>query len=218
MLRIHPEGKFILVYGLLIILCLNSLFIQAIGFKKPLILICMVFISVLLYAWMFYFFRDPIRNINYQEHGILAPADGKVVVIQEVEEPEYFQDKRLQLSIFMSPFNVHVNRSPVAGILKYYKYHEGKYLVAFHEKSSTKNERTTAVIQRKDGTEILFRQIAGFVARRIIFYPEMGDHIQQGEEVGFIKFGSRLDLFLPLDTKLRVQVGDHVQGGISVIA
>ena len=118
----------------------------------------------------------------------------------------------------MSPFNVHVNRSPVAGILKYYKYHEGKYLVAFHEKSSTKNERTTAVIQRKDGTEILFRQIAGFVARRIVFYPEVNDNIQQGEEVGFIKFGSRLDLFLPLDTKLRVKVGDHVQGGISVIA
>ncbi len=218
MLRIHPEGKFILLYGLLIILCFNSLIIQAIGFKKPVILICMVCISVLLYAWMLYFFRDPIRTINYQENGILAPADGKVVVIQEVEEREYFQDKRLQVSIFMSPFNVHVNRSPVAGILKYYKYHEGKYLVAFHEKSSTKNERTTAVIQRKDGTEILFRQIAGFVARRIVFYPEVNDNIQQGEEVGFIKFGSRLDLFLPLDTKLRVKVGDHVQGGISVIA
>jgi len=218
MLRIHKEGIFILRNGLLLILCCNSLILQIAGFHNLPVILCSAFISVALYAWMIYFFRNPVRTINRQEHGIISPADGKIVVIQQVEEPEYFQDKRLQLSIFMSPFNVHVNRSPVSGILQYYKYHAGKYLVAFHEKASTKNERTTAVIRRKDGTKILLRQIAGFVARRIVFYPQVGDHIQQGDEVGFIKFGSRLDLFLPLDTKLQVQMGDHVKGGLSVIA
>jgi phosphatidylserine decarboxylase len=217
MIRIHREGKLILRNSFLLLLCLNIFMIQIMGLQK-MTMFFIPCISILLYAWIIYFFRDPIRKINQHHAGILSPADGKIVVIQQIEENEYFHDTRLQVSIFMSPFNVHVNRSPISGILKYFKYHVGKYLVAFHEKSSTKNERTTAVIQRNDGTEILFRQIAGFVARRIEFYPQIGDKIQQGDEVGFIKFGSRLDLFLPLNTKLLVQVGDHVKGGLSLIA
>jgi len=217
MLRIHKEGRLILRNSLLLILCFNSLSIQIIGLQKlPILFIACI--STLLYAWMIYFFRNPIRKINTQDNSILAPADGKVIIIQQVEEPEYFHTKRLQVSIFMSPFNVHVNRSPISGILQYYKYHAGKYLVAFHEKSSTQNERTTAVVKHNNGTEILFRQIAGFVARRIVFYPQAGDTIHQGEEVGFIKFGSRLDLFLPLETQLLVKVGDHVQAGLTLIA
>ena len=217
MIRIHREGKLILRNSFLLLLCLNIFMIQIMGLQK-MTMFFIPCISILLYACIIYFFRDPIRKINQHHAGILYPSDGKIVVIQQIEENEYFHDTRLQVSIFMSPFNVHVNRSPISGILKYFKYHVGKYLVAFHEKSSTRNERTTAVIQRNDGTEILFRQIAGFVARRIEFYPQIGDKIQQGDEVGFIKFGSRLDLFLPLNTKLLVQVGDHVKGGLSLIA
>jgi phosphatidylserine decarboxylase len=218
MLRIHREGKIILRTSLGLLLLLNLFIILMIGVDKLYVILPIGGISVLLYIWILYFFRDPIRLISAQKDVILSPADGKVVAIKQVYEDEYFQADRIQVSIFMSPFNVHVNRSPISGVLQYYKYHPGKYLVAFHPKSSTKNERTTAVVKRNDGVEILFRQIAGFMARRIKFYPKVGDAIQQGDEVGFIKFGSRLDLFLPLDTDIQVIVGENVQGGISVIA
>jgi phosphatidylserine decarboxylase len=216
-MRIHREGKRILRNSLLILLLLNLIVIAVLGLPVWATAF-LVGASILLYMWIIYFFRDPLRAITLQEEIILSPADGKVVAINQVYEGEYFQAERIQISIFMSPFNVHVNRSPVSGALAYFKYHPGKYLVAFHPKSSTKNERTTAVVKRTDGVEILFRQIAGFVARRIKFYPQVGDLVHQGDEVGFIKFGSRLDLFLPLHADVRVNLGERVMGGKSVIA
>ncbi|MEL6989671.1 MAG: phosphatidylserine decarboxylase family protein, partial [Bacteroidota bacterium] len=164
------------------------------------------------------FFRNPIRSIDtYNNDWIYAPADGKVVVIEEAEEPEYFKDKRLQISIFMNPANVHVNRNPVSGKVKYYKYHPGKYLVAWHPKSSTENERTTSVINNGNH-DILVRQIAGAMAKRIVNYLETGDSVKQGEDMGFIKFGSRVDIFLPLDAKVKVDLEQKVKGNKTVIA
>jgi phosphatidylserine decarboxylase len=149
---------------------------------------------------------------------VFAPADGKVVVIEEVMEEEYFKDKRIQVSIFMSPLNVHVNRYPVSGTVKYFKYHEGDYLVAWHPKSSSHNERTTVVVEAKKGVELLVRQIAGAMARRIVCYAMEGEEVVQGEQMGFIKFGSRVDLFLPLNAKINVKLNENVQGNRSVIA
>ncbi|AFD08897.1 phosphatidylserine decarboxylase family protein [Solitalea canadensis] len=164
------------------------------------------------------FFRDPSIAINKGENFVLSPADGKVVVIEEVEENEYFKDKRLQVSVFMSPVNVHINRNPVAGTVKYAKYHPGLYLVAWHPKSSTENERTTIVIENKPKVEVLFRQIAGALARRIVFYVKEGDKVEQGGEMGFIKFGSRVDVFLPIGTKINVELNQVVKGGRTVLA
>ena len=158
------------------------------------------------------FFRDPKRTFTIDEGKIIAPADGKVVVIEETEEGEYFKDKRLQVSIFMSPVNVHINRYPIAGKVAFFKYHPGKFLAAWEPKSSTDNERTTVVVEHKNGKQILFRQIAGALARRIVWYCKEGDTAQQCQEMGFIKFGSRVDLFLPLGTKLHVKIGDVVKG------
>lgn len=164
------------------------------------------------------FFRDPTRMVPEEaDHLVYAPADGKVVVIEEAYEPEYFKAKRLQISIFMSPVNVHVNRNPVSGLVKYNKYHPGKYLVAWHPKSSTENERTTVVIDTGE-TEILMRQIAGALAKRIKNYLEVGQQVVQGEDFGFIKFGSRVDVFLPLGTQLKVEIGQKVKGNKTVIA
>lgn len=163
------------------------------------------------------FFRDPKREFTIDEGKIIAPADGKVVVIEETEEGEYFKDKRLQVSIFMSPINVHINRYPIAGKVAFFKYHPGKFLAAWEPKSSTDNERTTVVVEHKNGKQILFRQIAGALARRIVWYCKEGDTAQQCQEMGFIKFGSRVDLFLPLGTKLHVKIGDVVNGSQSVI-
>ena len=164
------------------------------------------------------FFRNPKRNTVLNEKHIIAPVDGKVVVIEEVEETEYFKDKRLQVSIFMSPINVHVTRYAMSGTVNYSKYHPGKYLVAWHPKASTENERTTIVLENRSFGEILYRQIAGALAKRIVNYAKKGDEIVQGTDAGFIKFGSRVDLFLPLDTKLTVKLGDVVKGGTQVIA
>lgn len=175
------------------------------------------FLLFLVWFWIVAFFRLPFRNMVHGENKIICPADGKVVVIEEAFEPEYFQDKRLQVSIFMSPINVHVNRNPVSGLIKYMKYHPGKYLVAWHPKSSTENERTTIVIGNDNG-DILMRQIAGALARRICYYVKEGDVVKQNDEFGFIRFGSRVDLYLPLGTKVDVKIGDVVKGGISVIA
>ena len=164
------------------------------------------------------FFRDPVRNFIINEAEIICPADGKVVVIEETEETEYFKDRRIQVSVFMSPFNVHINRFPVSGVVNYFKYHPGKYLVAWHPKSSTENERTTIVVQHANQQQILFRQIAGALARRIVWYCKEGESAKQSEQFGFIKFGSRVDVFLPLGTKINVKLNQKVKGGITSLA
>jgi len=164
------------------------------------------------------FFRNPVRHTPVDSRHIISPADGKVVIVEEVEEPEYFKGKRLQISVFMSPLNVHVNRSPVTGTVRYYRYHPGDYLVAWHPKSSILNERTTVVVETEKGDSVLFRQIAGALARRIVCYAKEGDQLKQGGEYGFIKFGSRVDVFLPTGTIARVKPGDVVWGGESVLA
>ena len=175
------------------------------------------FLLFLVWFWIVAFFRLPTRNMVHGENKIICPADGKVVVIEETYEPEYFKDKRLQVSIFMSPINVHVNRNPVSGLIKYMKYHPGKYLVAWHPKSSTENERTTLVIGNDNG-DLLIRQIAGAMARRIKYYVKEGDVVKQNEEFGFISFGSRVDIYLPTGTVVDVKIGDVVRGGVTVLA
>jgi phosphatidylserine decarboxylase len=175
-------------------------------------------VGLVLIALVVNFFRSPTRVTPIDENVIYAPADGKVVVIEEVIENEYFKSPKRQISIFMSPLNVHINRNPIRGIVKYFKYHAGKYLVAWHPKSSTENERTTYVIQALNGQEILLRQIAGALARRICWYVQEGQSIEQGEEFGFIKFGSRVDIFLPLDVKINVELGQKTIGGKTIIA
>ena len=165
------------------------------------------------------FFRSPKRNWVISSRSIVCPADGRVVAIEEVEEPEFFNgEKRLQVSVFMSPLNVHLNRYPISGKITYAKYHPGKFLVAWHPKSSTENERNTVVIETDFGPSVLIRQIAGFVARRIVWYCHEGDDVKQGDELGFIKVGSRVDLFLPVDANIKVELEEKVQGGISILA
>jgi len=164
------------------------------------------------------FFRNPKISVKKNENHILSPVDGKVVIIEEVFEPEYFKDKRLQVSVFMSPINVHVTRYPASGNIIFSKYHPGAYLVAWHPKSSTKNERTTIVIENDNFEKILYRQIAGALARRIVNYAKVGNSAIQGEDAGFIKFGSRVDLFLPIGTKVNVKLNQSVKGGVTVIA
>ena len=174
-------------------------------------------IITFLLFWVVAFFRLPSRNMIHGEDKVICPADGKVVVIEEVYEPEYFKDQRLQVSVFMSPINVHVNRNPISGVIKYMKYHPGKYLVAWHPKSSTENERTTLVIGNDRG-DLLLRQIAGAMARRICFYVKENDIVKQNEEFGFIRFGSRVDIYFPVGTKVDVKIGDVVKGGVTVLA
>jgi phosphatidylserine decarboxylase len=171
----------------------------------------------LLWFWVLWFFRIPVRKFTEGAGLVVAPADGKVVVIEETVETEYFKDKRIQVSIFMSPLNVHVNRSPITGKVEYVKYHPGKYLVAWHPKSSTENERTTVVVGNKNVT-LLMRQIAGAMARRIKYYVKDGDKIEQNAEFGFIRFGSRVDVFFPVGTKIDVQIGQAVKGGQTILA
>ena len=170
------------------------------------------------YLLILQFFRNPIFTVEKNENNVIAPADGKVVVIEETNEDEFLKDRRKQVSIFMSPVNVHVNRMPVGGTIKYFKYHKGKYLVAWHPKSSTENERTTVVAEMKNGTQVLFRQIAGALAKRIKWYVKEGQPMEQGAEFGFIKFGSRVDIFLPLDAEITVKIGDKTTGGKTIIA
>ncbi|WP_262248885.1 phosphatidylserine decarboxylase family protein [Parapedobacter soli] len=174
-------------------------------------------LSFLLVVAVLQFFRNPRRHITADGNAILCPADGRVVVIEETEESEYFRDRRVQVSIFMSPVNVHVNRNPVSGKVSFFRYHPGKYLVAWHPKSSTLNERTSIAVKTITGEEVLFRQIAGAMARRIVWYVEEGTEVTQGEEFGFIKFGSRVDVFLPIGTKIDVNIGDKVSGGLTVL-
>ena len=212
---IHKEGWKIVLGTFLAVLSINLItnFIFNAGKTVSWFIFAVTFS---IFAFVTYFFRNPKRNIITDDDKIICPADGKVVVIEEVYEPEYFEDKRLQVSVFMSPANVHVNRAPIAGEVKYSKYHDGKYLVAWHPKSSTENERTSLVIDN-GSVDVLVRQIAGMVARRIVYYLNEGDTIEQGADFGFIKFGSRVDMFLPLDTKINVQLGQKVKGGITII-
>ena len=188
-------------------------FIQVGLFQRLLQIGVLVFLVLILQ-----FFRNPKRNIQLDQSKVLAPADGKIVIIKEVFEKEYFKDQRLQVSIFMSPLNVHVTRYPISGKIVFSKYHPGKYLVAWHPKSSELNERTSIVVRNNSFGKILYRQIAGAVARRIVNYAEVDKDAVQGEDAGFIKFGSRLDLFLPLNTELDVQLNQKVKGGINTIA
>lgn len=180
--------------------------------------ILVLILSVLFFLLIVQFFRVPRRIATADETRIVAPCDGKVVVIEEVVETEYFQGPRRQISIFMSPLNVHVNWNPISGVVQYFKYHPGLYLVAWHPKSSTENERTTTVIRTSQGVEILFRQIAGAVARRIRWYIREGDTVQQSTQMGFIKFGSRVDVFVPLDAKILVKLNDKTVGSVTVLA
>ena len=216
-MTLHKEGIKIIIGGLFIAaLCiiLNVVFLFNAPPRKTSIIVGLtLFILILIIQ----FFRIPNRNKTYEKKEIVCPADGKVVVIEETDETEYFKDRRIQVSIFMSPLNVHANYYPISGKITYQKYHPGKFLVAWHPKSSTENERTTMVVKDDSGCEILIRQIAGAVARRICYYGEQGTSIVKGEELGFIKFGSRVDLFLPLDTKIDVKIGDKVQSRLSNI-
>lgn len=174
--------------------------------------------SVVFFFLIVQFFRVPTRVVTSDENRVIAPCDGKVVVIEEVVENEYFQGPRRQISIFMSPLNVHVNWNPISGVVKYFKYHPGLYLVAWHPKSSTDNERTTTVIRTPQGVDILFRQIAGAVARRIRWYVKEGDKVQQSTQMGFIKFGSRVDVFVPLDAEIKVNLNDKTVGSVTILA
>lgn len=211
---IHQEGhQLILIVGMLLVLINAPL---AILVKSVFLSILMAGLSLFLLFMVVYFFRIPHREMLIEDGKIIAPADGKVVVIEETHEGEYFNDKRIQVSIFMSPTNVHVNRSPISGSVAYQKYHPGDYLVAWHPKSSEQNERNTVVIEN-DSMEVLVRQIAGKLARKIRYYVSEGDNISQTNEFGFIKFGSRVDLFLPLGTEINVDLKQKVKGGVTVI-
>ena len=215
-MKLHREGyKYVLIASAVWALLGFTLVRLLVDWPGINLLLNIVFF--LLWFWVLWFFRLPNRSHTHGEEKIVSPADGKVVVIEEVFEPEYFKDKRLQISVFMSPLNVHVNRNPVSGIVKYMKYHAGKYLVAWHPKSSTENERTTLVIAN-DRAEVLLRQIAGALARRIRYYVKEGDEVKQNDEFGFIKFGSRVDVFLPIGTTVDVKIGDVVKGGVTVLA
>jgi phosphatidylserine decarboxylase len=216
-MTIHREGRTLLFVLLILFFTLNWAVFYFYP-ESPYIQNASILMSVLFYLLILQFFRNPIFDISGHEKQVLAPADGKVVVIEETEETEYLKGKRKQVSIFMSPVNVHVNRMPVSGTISFFKYHPGKYLVAWHPKSSTENERTTVAVKMKDGAEILFRQIAGALARRIKCYVREGQMLEQGQEFGFIKFGSRVDIFLPLDAKVVVKIGDITKGGRTVIA
>lgn len=212
----HKEGsKIILVATVIFIfsILLAGEFIDITWLRMSIQIIALFF-----YIMILQFFRNPNRNISPLDNQIVAPVDGKVVVIEEVYEEEYFKDKRLMVSIFMSPINVHVTRYAVSGLVKYSKYHPGKYLVAWHPKASTENERTSVVIENKVFGEIMYRQIAGALAKRIVNYAEEGTQVVQGTDAGFIKFGSRVDLYLPLGTKVNVKLNEKATGNKTVIA
>jgi phosphatidylserine decarboxylase len=216
-MTIHKEGYKSIAIGVILFGIINILSFYFLSFSSPLLSWLIFAASLGLLLFLVSFFRIPKRDLTIQENAIIAPADGKVVVIEEVQADEYFTDRRVQVSIFMSPLNVHVNRNPISGEVAYSEYHKGKYLVAWHPKSSTENERHT-VVYRKGGKELLIKQIAGALAKRICNYLQAGQKVEQGAEMGFIKFGSRVDILLPLDAKVLVKIGDMPQGGVTVIA
>jgi phosphatidylserine decarboxylase len=215
-MTIHKEGFRILSGTVIVLVALNVL-IHYLAGTVWFVTVPVGILSGFVLLFELWFFRIPNRTAVTGENIIIAPADGKVVVIEETVENEYFNEKRIQVSIFMSPLNVHVNRYPVSGEVTYYQYHKGDFLVAWHPKSSTLNERTTLVLRNTKGVEVLVRQIAGAVARRIVAYSKVNMVVNQGDELGFIKFGSRVDLFLPLNTKINVEVNQKVCGNKTII-
>ncbi len=218
-MKIHKEGFKIIFITVVICSIIETLFLYfGLNSWTNISLITLSLIPVGIFILVVQFFRLPARKNNYEDGIVICPADGKVVVIEEVEETEYFKDRRIQISIFMSPLNVHANFNPVSGEIQYAKYHPGKFLVAWHPKSSTDNERTTIVTKTTSGKEVLFRQIAGALARRICYYVKSGQKVVGGQEFGFIKFGSRIDLFLPLDATINVQLNQKVKGQLTKIA
>jgi phosphatidylserine decarboxylase len=216
-MTIHKEGYKIIAISVILFGIINLSFFYFFSYTSPFLGGILFIITLLLLFFIISFFRIPNRTLTIREDAIVAPADGKVVAIEEVQADEYFTDRRIQVSVFMSPLNVHVNRNPVSGDVTYSQYHKGKYLVAWHPKSSIENERHS-VVYRKDSKEILVKQIAGAMAKRIINYLQTGQKVKQCEEMGFIKFGSRVDLLLPLDAKIQVKIGDKTKGGVTVIA
>jgi len=216
-MTVHKEGYTSIALCILFIFVLNA--IIQFYFPQAYVVKWIIYIlSFALFVIILQFFRSPKISISTDETQVLCPADGKVVVIEETVETEYLKDKRIQLSVFMSPINVHINRNPISGVVKYFKYNPGKYLVAWHPKSSTENERTTIAIENRAGVTVLFRQIAGALARRIVWYVKEGDVVEQGAQFGFIKFGSRVDVFLPLGTEIKVGLDEVVKGGKTVLA
>ncbi|MDN3607525.1 phosphatidylserine decarboxylase family protein [Kaistella yonginensis] len=213
-MKLHKESKGTLIVASILFAVVSFLAVHFLQMWGLLIIIPLL----LIFGLVFWFFRVPNRDILDHKENVIAPVDGKVVMIKEVVEDEFINGKAIQISIFMSPLNVHICRYPVSGKVIYKKYHPGKYLVAWHEKSSTENERTTIAMDSLTNHKVVFRQIAGYVARRIVFYCNEGDEAKAGHEFGFIKFGSRMDIFLPLDTEISCKIGDKTKGGIDVIA
>ncbi len=214
-MTLHREGTPTILLVSAVVILINAGVCYATA--NTLVMGLTLLITISFWLFILSFFRIPSRVHTIQEGAVVAPADGEVVVIEEVQADEYFSDRRIQVSIFMSPLNVHVNRNPVSGEVVYSQYHPGKYLVAWHPKSSTENERHS-VVYRTQGKEILVKQIAGALAKRIVNYLKPGQQVKQTEEMGFIKFGSRVDLLLPLDAKILVKLGDKPQGGVTVLA
>lgn len=217
-MKLHREGYLIIIIAMMLLSGIQVGNFYLLQFTGWLWLFWILTFGAVLMAYLVVqFFRVPNIQCVFGENDIMCPADGKVVVIEETEETEYFKDKRIQISIFMSPLNVHANFNPISGIIKYVKYHKGLFLVAWHPKSSTDNERSTVVTEHSSGKEVLFRQVAGAVARRICYYVQLNQKVTAGEEYGFIKFGSRIDLYLPLDSIINVKIGDVVKGRITKI-
>ncbi len=216
-MTIHKEGYVSLAATIMSLAILNGISYFVFPENCTLHIVTVTF-SIVFFLIILQFFRHPNRTTVINPKHIIAPADGKVVVIEDTEESEYFKGMRKQVSIFMSPFNVHVNRNPISGTVSYFKYHPGKYLVAWHPKASTENERTTCVTKTASGVEVMYRQIAGALAKRIVWYVKEGDSVIQGGEYGFIKFGSRVDIYLPVNTKVTVNINQKVTGGETVIA
>ncbi len=216
-MTIHKEGYNVIAWSTILFGAINILSFYIFSFPSPVVSWIIFFVTLALLVLVISFFRIPDRNYTIGDDVIVAPADGKIVAIEEIQADEYFTDRRLQVSIFMSPLNVHVNRNPVTGEVAYSQHHSGKYLVAWHPKSSTDNERHT-IVYRNNEKEILVKQIAGALAKRIVNYLQVGQKVEQAAEMGFIKFGSRVDLLLPLNVKLKVKIGDQAKGGVTVIA
>ncbi len=212
----HKEGHTIILIFLFVVI--SDILLLEYIFDDGLIKIILQSISIIVLILILQFFRNPKRKTILDDNHIISPADGKIVNIEKVFEKEYFKDDRIIISIFMSPFNVHVTRYPISGKINFSKYHPGDYIVAWHPKSSEKNERTTIVVENKVFGEVLYRQIAGALARRIVNYAKVGDLAVQGNDAGFIKFGSRIDLYLPINAKIKVKLNQHIIGGEDIIA
>lgn len=216
-MTIHKEGYPSIALAIIFLSLLNLLFYYTME-SWAVVRYILLGLSTVFFLLIVYFFRSPGFKINVIENAVVSPADGTVVAIEEIDETEYFNDKRVQISVFMSPLNVHINRYPISGKVNYFQHHHGHFHVAWHPKSSQENERTSTVVQHKSGMEILFKQIAGAVARRIVSYADVPSEVLQGSQCGFIKFGSRVDVLLPVDTKIKVEIGEKVKGGKSVLA